>query len=188
MWEVDYKEGWVPQRINSFKLVLEKTLESPLDYKETQPVHPKGDQSWVFTGRTDAEVETPILWSPDVKSWLIGKDPDAGKDWGQEKGATQDEMVDWHHRLSRHESEQTLADNKGQGRPGVLQSMQSQRVGQDWAIELNWNYSKDWSISNVYKMKFYEDVQYLIKFSILTFYIKSFRKCFKIFKIDNVTL
>ena len=94
MWKVDYKEGWVPQRINAFKLVLEKTLESPLDYKEIQPVHPKGHQSWVFIGRTDAEVETPILWSPDVKSWLIGEDPDAGKHWRlEEKGTTEDEVV-----------------------------------------------------------------------------------------------
>ena len=88
--------------------VLEKTLESPLDYKEIQPVHPKGDQSWVFIGRTDAdtEAETPILWPPQVKSWLIGKDPDAGRDWGQgEKGTTEDEMAGWHHRLDEHEFE-----------------------------------------------------------------------------------
>ena len=84
-------------------VVLEKTLESPLDCKEIQPGHPKGDQSWVFTGRTDAEAETPILWSPDAKSWLTGKDPDAGKDWSQEeKGMTEDEMVGWHHRLNGH--------------------------------------------------------------------------------------
>ena len=84
-------------------MVLEKTLESPLDCKEIQPVHPKGDQSWVSTGRTNVEAETPILWPPDAKSWLIGKDPDAGKDWGQEeKGTTEDEMVGWHHWLSGH--------------------------------------------------------------------------------------
>ena len=83
--------------------VLEKTLESPLDSKEIQPVHPKGDQSWVFIGRTDIEAETPILWPPDAKSWLIGKDPDAGKGWGQEeKGTTEDEVVGWHHRLNGH--------------------------------------------------------------------------------------
>ena len=85
-------------------MVLEKTLESPLDCKEIQPVHPKGDQSWVFIGRTDAEAETPILWLPDVKSGLIGKDPDAGRNWGQqEKGTTEDEMAGWHHRLNAHE-------------------------------------------------------------------------------------
>ena len=87
-------------------VVLEKTLESPLDCKEIQPVHPKGDQSWVFIGRTDVEAETPILWPPDAKSWLIGKDPDAGRDWGQEeKGTTEDEMVGLHHRLNGHEFE-----------------------------------------------------------------------------------
>ena len=87
-------------------MVLKKTLESPLDCKEIQPVHPKGDQSWVFTGRTDAEPETPILWPPHAKSWLIGKDPDAGRDWGQEKkGMTEDEMAGWHHWLDGHEFE-----------------------------------------------------------------------------------
>ena len=85
--------------------MLEKTLESPLDFKEIQPVHPKGDQSWVFIGRTDAEAETSILWPPDVKSWLIGKDPDAGRDWGQEKGTTEDETAGWHHWLDGDEFE-----------------------------------------------------------------------------------
>ena len=87
-------------------MVLEKTLESPLDCKEIQPVHPKEDQSWVFTGRTDAKAETLILWPPHAKSWLIGKDPDYGRDWGQEeKGTTEDEMAGWHHRLDGHEFE-----------------------------------------------------------------------------------
>ena len=93
MWELDYKESQVPKNRWFSTVVLEKTVESPLDCKEIQPVHPKGDQSWVFIGRTDAEAEAPILWPPDVKSWLIWKDPDAGKDWGQkEKGTTKDEM------------------------------------------------------------------------------------------------
>ena len=97
-------------------VVLEKTLESPLDYKEIQPVHPKGDQSWVFIERTDAEAETPILWPPDVKSWLIWKDPDAEKDWGQEeKGTTEDDMAGWHHWLDGCESEWTLGVGDGQG-------------------------------------------------------------------------
>ena len=97
-------------------VVLEKTLESALDCKEVQPVHPKGDQSWVFIGRTDIEAETPILWPPDAKSWLIWKDPDAGKDWGQkEKGTTEDEMVGWHHRLNGHRSGWTLGVGDGQG-------------------------------------------------------------------------
>ena len=97
-------------------VVLEKTLKSPLDCKEIQPVHPKGDQPWMFTGRTDAEAETPILWLPDAKSWLIGKDPDAGKDWGQkEKGTTEDEMVGWHHRLDGHGFGWTPGVGDGQG-------------------------------------------------------------------------
>ena len=94
MWELDYKESWVPKNWCFWTVVLEKTLESPLDCKEIQPVHPKGDQSWVFIGRTDVEAETPILWPPLVKSWLIWKDPDAGRDWRQEeKGMTEDKIV-----------------------------------------------------------------------------------------------
>ena len=105
MWEL-YKEIWVPKNWCFWTVVLEKTLESPLDCKEVQPVHPKGNKSWIFVGRTDAEAETPILWPPDGKNWLIGKDPDAGRDWGQEeKGTTEDEMVGRHHRLNEHEFE-----------------------------------------------------------------------------------
>ena len=103
MWELDYKESWALKNWCFWTAVLEKTLEGPLDHKEIQPVNPKGDQSWVFIGRTDIEAETPILWPPDAKSWLIGKDPDAGKDWGQEKGTIEDEMVGWHHRLNGQE-------------------------------------------------------------------------------------
>ena len=100
MRELDYKESWALRNLCSWTVVLEKTLESPLDYQKIQPVHPKGDQSWVFIGMTDVEAETPILWPPDSESWLIGKDPDAGKDWGQEeKGMTVDEMVGCHHQL-----------------------------------------------------------------------------------------
>ena len=106
MWELDYKESWVLKNWCFWIVVLEKTLESLLDCKEIQPVHPRGDQSWVFIGRTDVEAETPILWPPDAKSWLIGKDLDAGKDWRwEEKGMTEDEMVGWHHRLNGHEFE-----------------------------------------------------------------------------------
>jgi len=106
MWELDYKESWVLKNWCFWTVVLEKTLESPLDSKEIQPVHPKGNQSWMFIGRADAEAETPILWPPAVKSWLIGKDPDAGKDWRREKkGTTEDEMVGWHHWLNGHEFE-----------------------------------------------------------------------------------
>ena len=106
MWELEYKESWAPKNWCFRTVMLEKTLESPLDCKKIQPVHPKGDQSWVFIGRTDVEAETPILWPPDAKSWLIWKDPDAGKDRGQEeKGTTEDEMIGWHHRLNGHEFE-----------------------------------------------------------------------------------
>ena len=103
MWELDYKERWVPKNWCFWTVVLEKTLESPLDCKEIQPVYLKGDQSLVFIERTDVEAETQILWPPDVKNWPTGKDPDAGKDWGQEeKGTTEDKMVGWHHQLNRH--------------------------------------------------------------------------------------
>ena len=106
MWELDYNESWVPKNWCFWTVVLEKTLESPLDCKEIQPVHPEGNQSWIFIGRTDAEAETQVFWPPDAKNWLIGKDPDAGKDWRwEEKGMTEDEMVVWHHWLDRHESE-----------------------------------------------------------------------------------
>ena len=112
MWELDHKEGWAPRNWCFWTVVLEKTLESPLDRKEIKPVNPKGNKSWVFTGRTDAEAEAPILWPPDVKSWLIGKDPDAGRDWEhKKKGATEAEMVGWHH----HEFEQTQGNSEGQG-------------------------------------------------------------------------
>ena len=115
MWELDYKESWVPKNWCFWTVVLEKTLESPLDYKEMQPVSPKGNQSWILTGRTDVEAEAPMLWPPDVKSWLTRKDPDAGKDWRQEKGMTEDEMVGWHHWLHGHEFEQPLGGGDGQG-------------------------------------------------------------------------
>ena len=103
-WELDYKESWAPKNWCFWTVVLEKTLESTLDCKEIQPVHSKGNQSWIFIGRTDAEAETPILWSCDVKNWLIGKDPDTGKDWRwEEKGTTEDEKVEWHHWLNWHD-------------------------------------------------------------------------------------
>ena len=116
MWELDCEESWAPKNWCFWTVVLEKTLESPLDCKQIQPVHPKGDQSWVFIGRPDAEAESSILWPPDVKSWLIGKDPDAGRDWGQEeKGMTEDEMAGWHYQLHGCESEWTLGVGDGQG-------------------------------------------------------------------------
>ena len=116
MWELDYKESWVPKNWCFWIVVLEKTLESPFDSKEIQPVHPKGNQSWIFIGRTDAEAEAPVLWPPDSKNWLTGKDPDDGKDWRhEEKGVTEDEMVGWHHGLNGHEFEQAPGVGDGQG-------------------------------------------------------------------------
>ena len=113
MWELDYKESWA---LKNWCFLLEKILESPLDCKEIQPVHFKGDQSWVFIGRTGVEAETPVLWPSDAKSWLIGKDPDAGQDWRREKkGTTEDEMAGWHHRLNGHEFGWTPGDDDGQG-------------------------------------------------------------------------
>ena len=105
MWALDCEESWVLKNWCFWTMVLEKTLESPLDWKEIQPVHPKGDQSWVFIGRTDVEAETPILCPPDAKNWLIWKDPDVGKDWGQEEKGRKNEMVGWHHRLNGREFE-----------------------------------------------------------------------------------
>ena len=116
MWELDCEESWVLKNWCFWTVVLEKTLDSPLDCKEIQPVHPKRDQSWVFIGRTDAKAETLVLWPPHAKSWLFGKDSDAGRDLGQEeKGTTQDEMAGWHHRLDGHEFEWTLGLGDGQG-------------------------------------------------------------------------
>ena len=114
MWELDHKEGWVSKNWCFWTVVLEKTLESPLDCKEIKPVNPKGNQPWIFIGRTDAE--TTIHWPPDAKSWLIGKDPDAGIDWGQKgKRVTKDEMIRWHHQLNGHEFKQTPGEGERQG-------------------------------------------------------------------------
>ena len=116
MWELDYKESWVPKDWCFWTVVLEKTLEIPYDWKEIQLVHPQGNQSWIFIGRTNAEAETSILWPPDVKNWLIWKDPDAGKDWRQEDmGTREDEMGGWSHWLNGHEFEQTPGVGDRQG-------------------------------------------------------------------------
>ena len=134
---LDSKESWVLKIWCLWTVVLEKTLESPLDCGEIQPVHPKGDQSWVFIGRTDAEAETLILCPPGAKNWLLGKNPDAGKDWRQEeKGMTEDEMVGWHHLPDGHEFEQDPGVGDGQGSLVLLQSIGLQRVRLDWATEL----------------------------------------------------
>ena len=132
MWELDCKESWAPKDWCFWTVVLEKTLESPLDSEEIQPVYPKGNQSWIFFGRTDAEDEAPILWPPDAKSWLIWKDPDAGKDWGrEEKRTTEDEMVGWHHWLNGHEFEETPGVSDGQGSLAVHGVSKSQ-TGLNW--------------------------------------------------------
>ena len=137
MWELDCEEIWAPKNWCFWTVVLEKTLESPLDCKKVQPFHPKEDQSWVFIGSTDVEAETPILWSPNAKSWLICKDPDAGKDWGQEeKGMTVDEVAGWHHRLDGHEFEWTLGDGDGQGGLACCDSWG--RKESDTTERLNW--------------------------------------------------
>ena len=137
IWELDYKESWSPKNWCFWTVVLEKTLESPLDCKDMQPVHPKGNRSWIFIGRTDAKAETPILWPPDAKNWLLGKDPDAGKDWRQEeKGTTEDEMVGWHHQLNGHEFEQALGVRDGQG--GLACCSPWGRKESDRTERLNW--------------------------------------------------
>ena len=135
MWEVDHKEGWVLKNWCSWTVVLEKTPESPLNCKGIQPVHPKGNQSWIFIGRTDAEAEAPF----GHLMWRAGKDPDAGKAWRQEEtGTTEDEMDGWHHRLNGYEFEQTLGDGDGGGSLACcMQSTGSQRVGHDWETELH---------------------------------------------------
>ena len=133
MWELDYKEGWEPRNWCFWTVVLEKTLKSPLDSKEIKPVNPKGNQPWILIGRTDAEA--PILWPPDVKNWLIGKDPDAGKNWRQEeKGTTEDEMFGWHHWLNGHEFEQIAGDSEGQGNLACCHPS-GRRVRHDLVIE-----------------------------------------------------
>ena len=158
MWELDYKESWAPKNWCFWTVVLDKTLESPLHCKEIQPVHSEGDQPWDFFGRTDAKAETPVLWPPHVKSWLIGKDPDAGRDKGkEEKGTTEDEIPGWYHWLDGH-----VWVNSGSwwwtGRSGVLPFMGSQRVRQDWTewvgglfhlfgegVEISRNWAIPWS-------------------------------------------
>ena len=128
-------------------------LESPLDCQQIQPVHPKGDQSWVFIGRTDVEAQTPILWPPDVKRWLIGKDPDAGKDWGQEKGTTEDEMVGWHHWLKGHGFGWIPGVGDGQG--GLACCSSWGRKESDTTEQLKWTEEIHWEQSNSFSVLFY---------------------------------
>ena len=137
MWELDCEETWAPKNWCFWTVVLEKTVESPLDCKNIQPVHPKGVQSWVFIGGTDVEAESPVLWPPNAKSWLIGKDPDVGKDWGQEeKGTTEDEIVGWHQWLDGHGFGWTPGFGDGQG--GLACCYSWGHKESDTAEWLNW--------------------------------------------------
>ena len=137
MWELDCEESWVLKNWCFWTMVLEKTLDSPLDSKEIQLVHSEGEQPWDFFGSNDAKAETPVLWSPHVKCWLIGKDSDAGRDWGQEqKEMTEDEMTGWHRRLNGHEFEWTLGFGDGQRGLVCCNSWGHSRT--DWVTELKW--------------------------------------------------
>ena len=148
MWELDCEERWPPKNCCFWTVVLEKTLESPLDCKEIPLVHSEGDQSWVFFGRNDAKVETPVLWPPHGKSWFIGKDPDAGRDWGQEaKRTTEDEMAGWHHWLHGRESEWTLGVGDGQGDLACCDSWG--RKEWDTTEQLNWTELNDVKQTNI---------------------------------------
>ena len=143
MWELDHKEGWTLKNQCFRTVVLEKTLESPLDCKEIQPVNPIGNQSWIFIGRTDVEAEAPIVWPPDAKSQLIRKDPDAGKDWRrEEKGTTEDEMVGWYPWFNGHEFEWTLGNGDGQGGLACCDSWGHKES--DKTELLNWTELKRW--------------------------------------------
>ena len=145
MWELDCKESWVPKNWCFWTVVLEKTLESPLDSKDIQPVHSKGGQPWVFFGRNDAKAETPVLWPPHATSWLIGKDPDAGRDWGQEeKGKTEDEMAGWHHWLDGREFEWTPG---GDGQGGLACCNSWGRKESETTERLNWTLIQVSSVS-----------------------------------------
>ena len=146
MWELGYKESWAPKNWCFWTVVLEKTLESPLDCKEIQPVNPKGNKSWIFIGRTNDKAEAPVLCPPDAKSWLTGKDPEAGKDWGQEeKGMTEDEIVGWHHQLYGHGFGWTPGVGDGQGGLAYCGSWGHKEL--DTTERLNW--TTQYSLSTV---------------------------------------
>ena len=154
MWELDHKEGWAPKNWYFWTVVLEKTLKSPLVSKEIKPLSPKGNQSWIFIGRTDVEAEAPILWPPDAKNWLVGKDPDAGKDWRpEEKGITENEMVGWYHWYHDimswyhgHEFEQAQGADDGQG--SLMFFSPWSHKESDTTKRLNWNWTEvnEWTV------------------------------------------
>jgi len=160
MWELDCEEGWALKNWCFWTVVLEKTLESPLDCKEIQPVHSKGGQPWVFFGRNDAKAETPVLWLPHAKSWLIGKDSDAGRDWGQEeKGMTEDEMAGWHRRLDGREFDWAPGDGDGQGGLACFDSWGSKES--DTTEQLNWTDALKTSSHLKYRIQLLLDNIYL---------------------------
>ena len=154
MWELNYKESWVPKNWCFWTVVLEKTLEIPLDWKEIKSISPKENQSWIFIGRTDAEAEIPILWPPDSKNWLIGKDPDPGKDWRREKGTIEDEMVGWHHWLGSHEFEQAPGVGDGQGSLACCSPWGCKEL--DMTEWLNWTEAPHWPLYTLYPVKSYK--------------------------------
>ena len=155
MWTLNHKEDWTPKNWCFWNVVLDKTTERHLDCKKIKPVNPKGNQSWIFIRRTDAEAEASILWPPDAKNWLIRKDPDAKKDWSEEeKGTTEDEIVGWHHWLKGHECEQAPGDGEGQGSLVCWQSMVSQRVRHDWATRNDMEQEIMWHIEQYYSRNF----------------------------------
>ena len=152
MWELNCEEGWAPKNWCFWTVVLEKTLESPLDCKEIQPVHSEGDQPWDFFGRNDAKADAPVLWTPHAKSWLIGKDSDAGRDWGQEKkGTTEDEMTGWHHQLDGRESERTPGFGNGQRGLACCDSWGRKEL--DTTEWLNWRITRRGQGSGLHRRK-----------------------------------
>ena len=164
MRELVHKEGWAPKNWCFQTVVLEKTLESPLDRKEIKLVSSKGNQPWIFIGRTDAEAEAPIFWPPDAKNWLIGKDPDAGKDWRQEeKGITEDEMVGWHHQLNEHELEQAQGVGDEQGSLACCSPWGCKEL--DMTEQLNWT-DWFWQYSYIFILHIIQSFSFLIAFII----------------------
>ena len=165
MWELDHQESWALKNWCFLTVVLEKTLESPLDCKEIKPVYPKGNKSWIFIGRTDAEAKAPILWPPEKKNWLIRKDPDALNDWRQGKmGTTEDEMVGWHHRLSGHEFEQAPGVGDGQRRLACCSPR-----GHKWSDTTEWLNCTELSEKS-YIILFHRGSQETQKLSLLVIY------------------
>ena len=174
MWELDYKESYVPKNWCFWTVVLEKTLRVPQTARRSL-VNPKGNQSWIFIGRTDAEAETPIFWPPDVKNWLTGKDPDAGKDWRQEeKGMTEDKMVGWHHPLNEPNFEQAPGVGDGQGSQACCSPWGLK--GSDTTLQLNWtelkHFRTPWNLKNWWICNLKIHIKELFVYTLCHFYFK----------------